>query len=89
MTWERHHVEVVGTAATGNPNRAADLLREHLAGVGCDALAVRITARLEPPAEVPTTSKTSPTNSPLVTHVSGALCQDRPGSDHAAPARPK
>ena len=36
MNWERHHIEVVRTAASGNARRAADLLREHLAGVGCD-----------------------------------------------------
>lgn len=44
MTWERHHIEVVRTAASGNAKRAADLLREHLAGVGCDPLAFRIVA---------------------------------------------
>jgi hypothetical protein len=46
MTWERHHIEVITAAATGHVTRAADLLREHLASVGCDPLAVRITARL-------------------------------------------
>ena len=46
MTWERHHIEVVRTAAAGNAGRAADLLREHLASVGCDPLAFRIVARL-------------------------------------------
>jgi hypothetical protein len=53
MNWERHHIEVVATAA-GQPARAADLLREHLASVGCDPLAIRITvhitARLQPPS---------------------------------------
>ena len=49
MNWERHHIEVVATAAAGQATRAADLLREHLASVGCDPLAVRITARLQPP----------------------------------------
>ncbi len=49
MNWERHHIEVVRTAATGNANRAADLLHEHLATVGCDPLAVRITAQLRQP----------------------------------------
>ena len=44
MNWERHHIEVVRTAASGNAKRAADLLREHLAGVGCDPLAFRIVA---------------------------------------------
>jgi hypothetical protein len=48
MTWERHHIEVIRTAATGNTARAADLLREHLAGVGCDPLAVRIIAQFRP-----------------------------------------
>jgi hypothetical protein len=42
MSWERHHVEVVRTAAAGNVSRATDLLREHLASVGCDPLAWRI-----------------------------------------------
>ncbi len=46
MNWERHHIEVVRTAATGNTRRAADLLREHLASVGCDPLAFRIVAHL-------------------------------------------
>lgn len=46
MAWERHHIEVVRTAASGNVRRAADLLREHLASVGCDPIALRITARL-------------------------------------------
>src|SRR3984957_14729920 len=39
MNWERHHIEVVRTATAGNLGRAADLLREHLAGIGCDPLA--------------------------------------------------
>lgn len=50
MNWERHHIEVVAAAAAGQATRAADLLREHLASVGCDPLAIRITARLQPPA---------------------------------------
>jgi hypothetical protein len=50
MNWERHHIEVVAAAATGHPGRAADLLREHLANVGCDPLAFRIAALLRPPA---------------------------------------
>jgi hypothetical protein len=49
MNWERHHNEVVRTAAIGNAKRAADLLREHLAGVGCDPLAFRIVAQLRRP----------------------------------------
>ena len=51
MSWERHHVEVVAAAATGNAMRAADLLREHLASVGCDPLAFRITIMLRRPGE--------------------------------------
>lgn len=50
MNWERHHIEVVATAATGNARRAADLLREHLASVGCDPLAFHVTAMLRQPA---------------------------------------
>ena len=46
MNWESHHIEVVCTAALGNGKRAADLLREHLAAVGCDPLASRIVAHL-------------------------------------------
>jgi hypothetical protein len=46
MNWERHHIEVVRTSAAGNHSRAADLLREHLANVGCDPLALRIVAEL-------------------------------------------
>jgi hypothetical protein len=49
MNWERHHIEVVTAAAAGHLTRASDLLREHLASVGCDPLAVRITARLREP----------------------------------------
>jgi hypothetical protein len=50
MTWERHHLEVVAAAAAGNARRAADLLRGHLASVGCDPLAFRIAAMLLRPA---------------------------------------
>jgi hypothetical protein len=46
MSWERHHIEVVSAAAAGDTARAADLLREHLANVGCDPLADRIAAHL-------------------------------------------
>jgi hypothetical protein len=49
MNWERHHIEVVTAAAAGHVTRASDLLREHLASVGCDPLAVRITVRLREP----------------------------------------
>ena len=49
MNWERHHVEVVTAAAAGHVTRASDLLREHLANVGCDPLAVRITTGLREP----------------------------------------
>jgi hypothetical protein len=51
MNWERRHIEVVAAAAAGNARRAADLLREHLASVGCDPLAFRIAAMLRQPAE--------------------------------------
>jgi hypothetical protein len=50
MNWERHHIEVVRTAASGNGRRAVDLLREHLAAVGCDPLAFRIVAQMRKPA---------------------------------------
>ena len=50
MTWERHHIEVVRTAAAGQAGRAVDLLREHLASAGCDPLACRIVGWLRPPA---------------------------------------
>jgi hypothetical protein len=46
MNWERHHIDVVRAAAAGNLGRAADLLREHLASVGCDPLALRIVTEL-------------------------------------------
>ena len=46
MNWERHHIEVVAAAVAGNARRATDLLREHLASVGCDPLAFRITVLL-------------------------------------------
>lgn len=49
MNWERHHIDVVSAAAAGHLTRAFDLLREHLASIGCDPLAVRITARLRGP----------------------------------------
>ncbi len=48
MNWERHHIEVVRTAASGDAGRATDLLCEHIASVGCDPLAVRIAAQLQP-----------------------------------------
>ena len=47
MNWELHHIEVVRTVASGNATRAADLLREHLAAIGCDPLASRIVAQLQ------------------------------------------
>jgi hypothetical protein len=50
MNWERHHIEIVRTAAAGNGQRAADLLREHLAAVGCDPLAFRIVTQTRQPA---------------------------------------
>ena len=46
MSWERHHIEVVHTAAAGNFSRATDLLHEHLASVGCDPLALHIVTDL-------------------------------------------
>ena len=46
MSWERHHIEVVRTAAAGEVTRATDLLRDHLASVGCDPLALRIVTDL-------------------------------------------
>jgi DNA-binding GntR family transcriptional regulator len=52
MNWERHHIEVVSAAATDDAVRAADLLREHLANVGCDPLAYRIAAHLRQPGPV-------------------------------------
>jgi hypothetical protein len=42
MSWERHHIEVVRSAAAHNFDRAPDLLRELLATIGCDPLAMRI-----------------------------------------------
>jgi hypothetical protein len=52
MNWERHHIEVVSAAAIADAVRAADLLREHLANVGCDPLAYRIAAHLRKPRRV-------------------------------------
>jgi hypothetical protein len=49
MNWERHHIELIAAAAAGHVTRASDLLREHLASIGCDPLAVRIVARLRGP----------------------------------------
>jgi hypothetical protein len=49
LSWERHHIEVVRSAASGDGARAAGLLREHLASVGCDPLAVHIVAQLRQP----------------------------------------
>ena len=46
MSWERHSHRGFRTSATGDANRTAGLLHEHLANVGCDPLAVRIAARL-------------------------------------------
>jgi hypothetical protein len=47
MNWERHHIEVICAAVAGNFSRAADLLREHLASVGCDPLALGIVTELQ------------------------------------------
>lgn len=52
MNWERHHIEVVSAAVTGHAVRAADLLREHLANVGCDPLAYQISVHLRKPRQV-------------------------------------
>jgi hypothetical protein len=49
MNWERHHIEVVRAASSGETERAADLLREHLAGIGCDPLAMRVVTCLRDP----------------------------------------
>jgi len=51
MAWERHHIEVVRAASAGDAIRAADMLREHLANVGCDPLAARIAAHLRQPMQ--------------------------------------
>jgi hypothetical protein len=51
MNWERHHIEVVRAASDGDAIRATDLLREHLANVGCDPLAARIAAHLCKPMQ--------------------------------------
>ena len=51
INWERHHIEVVRAASAGDATRAADLLREHLANVGCDPLAARIAAHLRQPMQ--------------------------------------
>ena len=40
--WERHHCEIVAAAVGGHRLRAAALLRQHLAVVGHDPLALRI-----------------------------------------------
>jgi len=52
MNWECHYVEVVRTVVSGGGKRAVDLVREHLAGVGCDALAFQIIAQFRSPAEM-------------------------------------
>jgi hypothetical protein len=49
MNWERHHIEVIRSATSGEAKRATDLLREHLASVGCDPLALRILVSLRQP----------------------------------------
>lgn len=51
LNWERHHIEVIRAASAGDAIRAADLLREHLANVGCDPLAARIAAHLREPMQ--------------------------------------
>lgn len=67
MNWERHHIEVVATAAAGPTAQAADLLREHLA---------MWDATLSPSASPPgssrpqaraTTSRTWPASFPAAT----------------------
>jgi hypothetical protein len=51
-TWERHHQEIVAAAVDGHSPRAVALLREHLAEVGCDPLAVRIVGDQAPDDDV-------------------------------------
>lgn len=51
INWERHHIEVIRAASAGDAIRAADLLREHMANVGCDPLAARIAAHLRQPMQ--------------------------------------
>ena len=69
MNWERHHIEVVRTAAAGNHRRAADLLREHLAGVGCDPLALRIVTESVGAEDTGTGSMISGVAFPVVTRL--------------------
>ena len=45
-SWERHHVEVVLSARCGDQRRTYDLLREHLAVVGCDPVALAVVVAL-------------------------------------------
>ena len=76
MNWERHHIEVVTAAAAGHVTRASDLLREHLASVGCDPLAVRITARLREPMARTTTWTSWPASFPAATPPRGRAPPD-------------
>ena len=82
MNWERHHIEIVRTAASGNGKRAADLLREHLAAVGCDPLAFRSSPRCDSQRGWTTTSKASQANSQIATQPDGRALYDRPGRRH-------
>lgn len=43
--WERRHVEIVTAASAEHLHRADDLLRDHLADVGCDPLALAAVRR--------------------------------------------
>jgi hypothetical protein len=45
-TWERRHLDIVEAGAAGHLHRAADLLRDHLADVGCDPIALDLVADL-------------------------------------------
>jgi hypothetical protein len=47
MNWQRHHIEVVRSAATGSLSQPVDLLRQQPAGVGCDPLGLRIVFELQ------------------------------------------
>jgi hypothetical protein len=43
-SWERHHIEIVGSVQVGDRQRAVALLAEHLSTLDCDPIATRIVA---------------------------------------------
>lgn len=51
-SWERRHIDIVAGARSTQPERAVDLLRDHLLDVGCDPIASLVVSAFVKPGEV-------------------------------------